>query len=174
MTAAAVPLALALLGADYLLPRNAIAIYVPLILVAGAGLAAARAPGIAGAAVICAVALVVNAEVATDPKLERDDWRGAARALGPTQAVVVAPDYESKSLRLYARDLGPIPPQGADVARLVTISNGRPPKAPPAPPGFAEQSRTTTASYVITRYAAPAPQHLAAAPGILIQKGTTP
>jgi hypothetical protein len=117
----------------------------------------------------------VNIEVATDAELQRDDWRGAARALGPAQAVRVAPEYESKPLRLYARELEPIPPQGADVTRLTTIANGRPPRPPPPPPGFTEQSRTTTPSYVITRYAAPAPRHLAAAPGILIpQKGTNP
>jgi hypothetical protein len=173
--AALVPLVAAVAGSDYLLPRNLIAVYVPVLLATAAGLAAARRLGIAGAAVICAVALTVNVEVASDAKLQRDDWRGAARALGPAQAVVVTPEYESKPLRLYARELAPIPPQGADVTRLVTISNGRPPHAAPPPQGFTEQSRTTTPSYVITRYAAPAPQHLAAAPGILIpQKGTNP
>jgi uncharacterized membrane protein len=174
LTAAAVPLALALAGADYLLPRNAIAIYVPLILVAGAGLAAARRPGIAGAAVICVVAIVVNLEVATDPKLERDDWRGAAAGLGPAQAVVVTPDFHAKPLRLYARDLEPVPAQGVDVTQIATIGVGRPPQAPPPPPGFTEQSRTTTASYVLTRYTAVALQHLPASPGALVKKGTVP
>jgi mannosyltransferase len=176
VAAALVPLVLALLGADYLLPRNAIALYVPLILVVAAGLGARGRLGIAGAAVICAVALVVNAEVATDVKLQRDDWRGAATKLAPAQAVLVTPDYEAKPLRLYARGLEPIPPQGADVTQVATITNGRPPKPPPAPPGFTETGRTTTASYVLTHYTAAAPQHIPAAPGALIQsqKGTNP
>src|SRR4051812_17873347 len=175
VTAAAIPLALALLGADYLLPRNAIAVYVPLILVAAAGLAAVpRTPGIAGVAVICAVALVVNAEVATDAKLERDDWRGAAAKLGSAQAVVVTPDFHAKPLRLYARGLEPVPAQGVDVTQVATIVVGRPPKTPPPPPGFTVESRTTTPSYVLTRYTAAAPQHLPASPGALVEKGTTP
>jgi uncharacterized membrane protein len=172
---ALVPLALALLGADYLLPRNAIALYVPLVLVTAAGLAAAAGRlGAAGAVAIAAVALTVNVEVATDAKLQRDDWRGAARALGPAQAVIVTPEYEAKPLRLYAEDLASIPPQGIDVTQVVTIATGRPPQAPPPPPGFTAQSRTITPSYVLTRYTAPAPQHLAAAPGALTPKGTAP
>jgi 4-amino-4-deoxy-L-arabinose transferase-like glycosyltransferase len=172
---AAIPLALALLGADYLLPRNVIAVYVPLILVAAAGLAAVpRMPGIAGVAVICAVALVVNVEVATDAKLERDDWRGAATEVGSAQAVLVTPDFHAKPLRLYARGLEPVPAQGVDVTQVATIAVGRPPKVSPPPPGFTEQSRTSTPSYVLTRYTAAAPQHLPATPGALVQKGTTP
>jgi hypothetical protein len=175
VAAALVPFVLAIAGSDYLLPRNLIAVYVPVVLVAAAGLGAAGKLGVAGAAVICAVALTVNVEVTADAKLQRDDWRGAASALGPAEAVVVAPEYESKSLRLYAHDLEPIPPQGVDVTQVVTVANGRPPQAPPPPPGFTEQSRTTTESYVLTRYTAAAPQHLAAAPGTLIpQKGTSP
>jgi uncharacterized membrane protein len=179
VAAALVPLVLALLGADYLLPRNAIALFVPLILVLAAGLGAANRLGIAGAAVICAVALVVNAEVATDAKLQRDDWRGAAKALGPAtttdRAVVVDPDYDSKPLRLYAHGLAPIPPQGADVAEVVTIASARPPVAKPPPTsGFTATSHTATPSYVLTRYTAQTPQHVAAAPGVLIQKGTQP
>jgi 4-amino-4-deoxy-L-arabinose transferase-like glycosyltransferase len=174
VAAALVPLLLALLGADYLLPRNVIALYVPVVLVVAAGLGARGRLGIAGAAVICAVALVVNAEVATDAKLQRDDWRGAAKKLGPVQAVLVTPDFEAKPLRLYAYGLEPIPPQGADVQQLATIANGRPPEPPPAPPGFTETGRTATQSYVLTHYTAAAPQHIPATPGSLIQKGTNP
>jgi hypothetical protein len=172
--AALVPLVLAIAGSDYLLPRNLIAVYVPIILVAAAGLARAGRLGTAAAALVCAVALTVNIEVATDAKLQRDDWRGAAKALGPTQAVIVTPEYETKSLRVYADHLTPIPPRGAHVTQVATIANGRPPHAPPPPQGFTEQSRTTTPSYTLTRYTAPAPRQLAAAPGILIQKGTAP
>jgi mannosyltransferase len=179
LAAGVIPLVLALLGADYLLPRNVIALYVPLALVVAAGLAAAGRVGVAGAAVICAVALVVNAEVATDTKLQRDDWRGAAKALGPpppgaSRAVVVKPDYETKPLRLYAPALAPLPAQGADVTDVVTIDNGRPPRAQPGPPGFTEIARTTTPSYVLVRYRSPAAVHLPASSGTLLQKGTQP
>ncbi|MEA2409958.1 MAG: mannosyltransferase, partial [Thermoleophilaceae bacterium] len=174
VAAGLIPLVMALLGADYLLPRNAIALYVPLVLAVAAGLGAAGRLGIAGAVAVCAVALTVNVEVASDAKLQRDDWRGAARALGSAtepRAVVVTPDYEGKPLRLYSGGLAPLPPQGADVREVVEIANGRPPKEPPAPPGFSEVARTLTPSYVLVRYQAPAARHLAAQPGTLLQKG---
>jgi mannosyltransferase len=159
--AAGIPLALALLGADYLLPRNVIAAYVPLTLVAAAGLAAApRNVGAAGAAVIAAVAIVVNAEVATDPKLERDDWRGAANQLATTSpgtAILVTPDYQEKPLRLYAESLPTVPAAGTRVTQLDAIAIGRPPRTiPPPPPGFTERERVATPSYVLVRYRAPA------------------
>jgi hypothetical protein len=86
----------------------------------------------------------------------------------------VTPDYQQKPLRLYARELAPLPPQGAAVTDLVTIANGRPPRAQPAPQSFVEVGRTTTASYVLVRYHAPTPVHIRASSGTLLQKGTQP
>jgi mannosyltransferase len=164
---ALIPLVLALGGADYLLPRNLIAVYVPLIVVVGAGLAAAPARlGLAGAAAICAVAVIVDVEVASDAKLQRDDWRGAARALGPAsepRAVLVIPDYSKKPLRLYA---GALPEKPAPVREAVAIATDRPPPADvPAPPGFTEVGRVRTASYILVRYRAPEPRAIPAAAG---------
>jgi mannosyltransferase len=165
------PIVLAALGADYVLPRNLIAVYVPVVLVAAAGLAGRL--GLIGAAVICAVALVVNVEVATDVKLQRDDWRSAARDLGrasETRVVTVEPPYDKKPLRLYAGSLPPLPPQGLDVRELVAIVYGRPPKDPAPPPGFPQVvERVRTPSYVLVRYRSPVPRHYAGV--ALIQKG---
>ena len=168
-----VPIVLAVGGADYLLPRNVIALYVPLVMVVAAGLAGQL--GLAGALVVCAVAVVVNVEVATDVKLQRDDWRGAARALGPapeTRVVVVTPEYAKKPLRLYAGSLPPLPPEGAVVREVVAIVYGRPPEDPAPPQGFAEVSHVRTPSYVLVRYRSPAARHFTAQPA-LIQKGST-
>jgi 4-amino-4-deoxy-L-arabinose transferase-like glycosyltransferase len=182
--AAAVPLVLALLGSDYLLPRNLIALYVPLVIAVAAGLRAAGRLGLVGTAAICAVALAVNVEVASDAKLQRDDWRGAARALGPAtepRAVIVSPDYAKKPLRLYAGSLPPLPP-GASLREVDVIVNARPPAPPaPPPPGFELAGTVTTPSYVLARYRSPAP--IAVDPAqfptpkpaaALIQKGTSP
>jgi mannosyltransferase len=161
--AAALPLVLAVIGADYLLPRNLIALYVPLIVVVAAGLGAAGRLGLAGAAAICAVALTVNLEVASDAKLQRDDWRGAAKALGPAtepRAVIVTPDFAKRPLRLYAGSLPELPAAGADVREVVVIDNARPPRGVVSPPGFTERSRTRTPSYILVRYRAPATRHL--------------
>jgi mannosyltransferase len=171
--AALIPLLLAAVGVDYVLPRNLIAVYVPVILVAAAGLSGRI--GLIGAGVICAVALAVNIEVATDVKLQRDDWRGAARALGrapETRVVTVTPPFAKKPLRLYAGSLPPLPPSGLDVREVDAIVNGRPPRDPAPPPGFAEVSRVRTPSYVLVRFRSPVPRHYAGV--ALIQKGPTP
>jgi uncharacterized membrane protein len=156
---AALPFALALAGADYLLPRNLIVLYVPLVLTVAAGLGAPRARlvGLAGAAAVCAVGLVVNIQVTTDANLQRDDWRGAARALGTTgeqRAVVVTPDYAKKPLRLYAGTLPTMPATGADVKEIALIGNDRPPdfKPPRPPPGFTAVKTVTEPSYVLALY----------------------
>ncbi|HEY0632076.1 MAG TPA: glycosyltransferase family 39 protein [Thermoleophilaceae bacterium] len=170
--AALLPLLLAAVGADYLLPRNLIAVYVPVVLVVAAGLAGRI--GLVGAGVICAVALVVNIEVMSDVKLQRDDWRGAAKALGratETRVVIVTPEFAKKPLRLYAGSLPPVPPSGVDVREVDVIVNGRPPKDPAPPAGFTEVSRARTPSYVVVRYQAPTARHFAGV--ALLQKGPT-
>jgi hypothetical protein len=170
--AALLPLLLAAVGADYLLPRNLIAVYVPVVLVAAAGLAGRI--GLVGAGVICSVALVVNIEVMSDVKLQRDDWRGAAKALGratETRVVIVTPEFAKKPLRLYAGSLPPVPPSGVDVREVDVIVNGRPPKDPAPPAGFTEVSRARTPSYVVVRYQAPTARHFAGV--ALLQKGPT-
>jgi 4-amino-4-deoxy-L-arabinose transferase-like glycosyltransferase len=179
--AALVPLAMALAGADYLLDRNVIALYMPLVVSLAAGLGAGRL-GLAGAAVICAVALVVNVEVATDTKLQRDDWRGAAAALGRAtgpRAVVVTPDVDRHPLRLYAGSLPPLPAAGTTVSEVVTIGATRgpafpEPPAPGAPGVFHAVYRKRTPSYELIRYRSPVAVPLT--PGALAASrlGTSP
>jgi hypothetical protein len=77
------PIALALVGLDYLTPRNLIAAMVPLT-VLFAIILASRSLGRAG--LVCAVwavagMLVVTLDVAFDHRLQRGDWRGLAAQL---------------------------------------------------------------------------------------------
>jgi hypothetical protein len=158
--AVGVPLAFAVAGSDYLLPRNVIAAYVPLVLAAACGFAAARRIGLAAAAVVCAVAIAVNVEVTRDDRLQRTDWRDAAAALGPgTKAIVITPTWDRKPLRLYAGSLPELPVGGAAVSEVVAIGVGQPPDfaEPPPPPGFADAGRRRTASYLLIRYVSPRP-----------------
>lgn len=158
---AGVPLIAALAGADYLLPRNVIAIYVPLVIAVAAGCALAGRAGLVAAAAIAAVAIAVNIEVTTDDRLQRTDWRGAAGALGRgTQALVVTPSWDAKALDLYAPGgIEPLPPEGATVGQVVLIGVGQPPEfaEPARPPGFVEADRRRTASYLMIRYVSPHP-----------------
>jgi mannosyltransferase len=152
---AGVPLLFALAGSDYLLPRNLIAVYVPLVIAVAAGTGLAGRAGIAAAAVICAVALVVDIQVTRDARLQRTDWRDAARSLGPgDQAIVITPAWDQKPLRLYARGIGLLPAAGAPVTQVVSLAEGQPPRFPdpPPPPGFRVAERRVTASYELIRY----------------------
>jgi hypothetical protein len=78
-------LALVLAGVDELITRNVIAILVPIIVLVAAGLGARRAGplGLAGVGVLCAIGVAAAIGVATDRNLQRPDWRGVARVLGP-------------------------------------------------------------------------------------------
>ena len=92
--AVGIPLLLALLGSDYLSSRNVIAALIPALVVAGIGVASARA-GLAAGLALCLVWLVVVGGVAADPRYQRKDWRGAERALGPPtedRVLVFSPD----------------------------------------------------------------------------------
>jgi hypothetical protein len=159
---AGAPLLAALLGADYLLPRNVIGVFVPVVLAAAGGLAAARpALGLAGAAVICGVAIAVDVQVTRDDRLQRTDWRDAAKALGPgPTAIVVTPSWDVKPLRLYAGTLPDLPAGGARATTLLAIGEGQPPRfqTPPAPPGFRQAGERRTASYLLIRYVSDRPR----------------
>jgi uncharacterized membrane protein len=177
---AGVPLIAALAGADYLLPRNVIAVYVPLVVAVAGGLAATSRPavGLAGAAVICAVAVVVSVEVTRDDRLQRTDWRDAAAALRGTQpsAIVVTPSWDVKPLRLYAGALPDLPPEGAAVTSVTAIGEGQPPDfaTPPAPPGFTPAGTRRTASYLMIRYVSPHPRPVTPASLAALRLGTEP
>ena len=106
-TAVALPLALGLVGgADYLDGRNLIPAFVPLTIVLGAGFGVRRAArlGAGLAAAFCLCALVFSLEIDRLPRLQREDLRAAAAAvgpLGPGKAVVTGRYAASQPLRYY-------------------------------------------------------------------------
>jgi mannosyltransferase len=96
----------ALVGVDYLNTRNMIEVWVPLAAVPAIGFAAPRAgwAGPAAAGVLCALFLVATVSVDLDRTFQRDDWRGAAHALGRAtvpRAIVVSPGDGVLPLRIY-------------------------------------------------------------------------
>lgn len=73
------------LGTDTVITRNLLGLWLPAAILLGGGLGAPRA-GAAGVAVtagLCVVGLAATVSVATDASLQRPDWAGVARALGP-------------------------------------------------------------------------------------------
>ncbi|HZO49351.1 MAG TPA: glycosyltransferase family 39 protein [Gaiellaceae bacterium] len=169
----ALPLALSLAGLDYFLSRNAIAAWAPLALVVAAGVAS-RSAGLAGAALlaaICAVSVGVVAASADEPKFGGEDWRGAARALGPAtadRAVVLWLGVGEGAFALYRPHAAPLPATGAVVREVDVVAVGPSHDAAllarrdslfPRPP-FRRAGRIEGRFFVVVRFVAPAPRRV--------------
>jgi hypothetical protein len=124
------PLALAVVGLDYLLARNLIVAWVPLAIVCSTGMVAerARAAGLAVAAALVALGAAVVLQTASTPKFVDEDWRGAAHHLGAPppggRAIVLWPGVGVRPFRLYRPGASPIGPQGAEVSEVVVLAFG--------------------------------------------------
>ena len=105
---AALMLLAAMVGADYLNNRNTIPVLVIVLAIPALGFALGRLGAALGVAA-CAALLAATIGALTDPAHAREDWRGAARALRATPAVVVAPPFNETPLRWYAPGLRSVP-----------------------------------------------------------------
>ena len=165
-----VPLVLALVGVDHFLTRNTLGALPVLLVALGVAFAARDAPR-AGLAVGCGLgalwtAIVIG--VALEPRFQREDWRGAAAALGTPadRAVVVTPASGVVPLAYYRPALRPMPAGGTAVREVVVVglpdddSDGPPDPAAVASPGpaFTEVGRTQTDAFTLVRFRAPSPQ----------------
>lgn len=131
LAALAMPLVFALAGFDYVLARNVIVAWVPLTICVAAGLAAPRAgwTGLVLAAVLVAFGVGVVAGSATAPKFDAEDWRGAARALGPApaggRAILLWPEAGREPFLVYRSGAGDLPGRGASASEVVLLTFGR-------------------------------------------------
>jgi 4-amino-4-deoxy-L-arabinose transferase-like glycosyltransferase len=100
-----VPVALAVVGVDFLNPRNLIGSVVPLLAVAALGFGGERAgrAGMAGALAGCVLFSGVLAAVYASAQMQRPDWRGAAQAIGPASGprILVVPHNGDDPLAYY-------------------------------------------------------------------------
>jgi mannosyltransferase len=130
LAALAVPLVLAFAGFDYVLARNLIVAWVPLMICVAAGLTAPRAgrTGLALAAVLVALGIGVVVGSASTPKFGAEDWRGAARALGPPPAggrvIVLWPDAGREPFLVYRPEARDLPARGASASEVVLLTFG--------------------------------------------------
>jgi mannosyltransferase len=104
--AVAMPFLIGLLGADYFDGRNLLPMFVPLLLVLGAGFGVRRGGwvGLGLAAAFCLCSLVFTLEIDRLPRLQREDLRNAAAEIGslaPATAVVTSRYAGSQPLRYY-------------------------------------------------------------------------
>ena len=161
----AVPLALAVLGFDYLFPRNAIAALVPAAAALAAGFASHRA-GLAAAAALCLTAIAVNIQVGFNEDLQRDDWRAVAEAIGPpaggARGIALNDQVQIAPLEHYLPGLREYPPDGTDLREVVALHITRSPSTfePQPPAGFELVERLREPSFELARYRAPAPTYV--------------
>ena len=162
------PLLLAIGGVDYFASRYLAVAWVPLFAAIAAALVAHRA-GYALGAGLAALFLAVSVSVPLTPRLQRDDWRSAAAALGDRRterAIVVNPDVGFVPLRAYEPEIEAPPGarfQVREIDVIVMIRDGRePPQAPPAP-GFRAVASDRGPTYVLTRFVSDRPRAVEAA-----------
>jgi len=160
VVALAVPVGLALVGVDYIVPRNLVVALVPLLVALGGAYAGSRA-GLVSAALLAALSLTIVVSVSTDLRYGRSDWRGAGQALdvgGRPRALVVTPTVRTDLIQPYLPGVEaivePVRVQSIAVVSLATeggLSGGAVvPPAPSvndAPPGFELASTRRTATY---------------------------
>jgi hypothetical protein len=163
VAAIALALAAAAGGADFVIARNLIVALVPLIVVVAAGFAAAGRVGIGLAAALAAVSLATVLAVFSRPEFQRDDWRGAAEAIGPSsgeRALVVNPIAGRVALSVYLDHLEPFGEQRRRVDEIVLVAvterrpgeTPRPPRPPnPGIPGFAVEARREADTFTLVR-----------------------
>jgi hypothetical protein len=168
-------LAAALLGADFVISRNLIVAVVPLLVLLAAGYDARGRLGLAMAAGLVALSLAAVIAVFTQPEFQRDDWRGAAEAIGPStdeRGLVVNPIAGAVPLRLYLDGLTPFGEgfRPVDEIVLVAVAGRRPgetphPPRPPDPrmPGFEAVARREEDTFTLVRLRAVGEQQIASA-----------
>jgi uncharacterized membrane protein len=159
-----IPVALALLGADYLAPRNLVAAMVPLTALI-AVVSTARRTGAVGLALTALIALsflAIAIDIDLSPRLQRGDWRGLAEVLrrGAPERAITTVELGSAPLEYYLRPLRNLP-RGASVTVSEIDETGyRPLRSgadrPPAP-GFRLVQRREVHGLILYRFRAPAP-----------------
>jgi mannosyltransferase len=169
VAALALAFVLALAGGDYYLSRYVLAAWLPLALVVAIGLGARRAGrlGLVATVALCALSLFVVLSVDTRPELQRDDWRGVARALGKpdgARALVISPINGNIPLGLYlpldkltgaeVREVDAVA-VAARVPGEIRHAPAIPQATPPA--GFREVARKQAPTYTVVRYRSDVP-----------------
>jgi 4-amino-4-deoxy-L-arabinose transferase-like glycosyltransferase len=156
--ALALPIVLAIGGKDYVIARNMIVVWVPLAVVAAAGWGAARAGaiGLIAAAGFCVASLAIVLAVDHESRLQRPDWRSAAKVIGPApaQRALVVPFIGDDPLAYYLPNAAVIRHGTVRAGEVDVIGwalrRSRTPRAPA--PGFRLVSRRQSGKLTFLRY----------------------
>ncbi len=179
-----IPIALALLGADYLAPRNLVGAMVPvsaLIAVVVVSRRAGRA-GVVLASLIAVAFLAISLDVDFSPRLQRGDWRGLAKVLARPaaaprlgggvavqammQRAITTVELGSLPLQYYLPGLHNVAHGGSVTVAEIDETGYAPLRRsaglPPAP-GFRLVARTDVNGLIALRFVSPRPQAISRA-----------
>jgi 4-amino-4-deoxy-L-arabinose transferase-like glycosyltransferase len=175
-SAVAMPLLLGLFGADYFDGRNLLPMFVPLLLVLGAGFGVGRAgwAGVAMGAAFCLCSLALTLEIDRLPRLQREDLRNAAAAIGsfPASTAVVCGRYvSSEPLRYYLgaqfAERAPPPLREIDLVGSAQAADHNARRL--LPPAFRQvESKPVAYEFTLTRFRS---RHPVRVPLRLLQRG---
>jgi hypothetical protein len=175
--ALALPLLLALLGSDYVDGRNLLPVFVPLLIVIGAGFGAQRAglAGLALAGAFCLCALVFTLEIDRLPRLQREDLRNAAAEVGTLRPgeVVVTNRYAANWPLRYYLDATAAPSQLPPLREIDLVGSKAAAEQAASrllPPAFHRvESKPVSYEFTLTRYRS---SHPVRVPLSLLQQGS--
>jgi 4-amino-4-deoxy-L-arabinose transferase-like glycosyltransferase len=160
-----VPVVLALVGADYLAPRNLVAAMIPVGALV-AVLATSRGAGPAGPLLLAigvAALLAISIDVQLSPRLQRGDWRGVADSLrtGPAARAITTVQLGSAPLEYYLHRLRGLASGRSVLVREIDETGYAPLRAsagrPPAP-GFRLAARADIHGLIVYRFVSPLPR----------------
>jgi len=160
-----VPLALAVLGADYLAPRNLLAAMLPVSAVVAILVGSPRT-GRAGAyvgALIVLASLAITIDVNFSPRLQRGNWRSLSHAIGhgPATRAVTTVQLGETPLQYYLPGLRTLK-RGTKVLVDEIDETGYAPlrrdAARPPAPGFVLRSRQDHDGLILLRFTSPQPR----------------
>jgi len=163
IAALAIPLALRLVGEDYFYARNLIGAWIALAV----ALAVAAEVRLVGPVVLCAVCgmfLALDVVTDTEPRMQRADWRGVSRVIGPAPhaRALVVPKEGRHALTYYLRRVRELPAGSSAVSEIDLLgrSSAPGPRFGPMPAGFRRVSRTRSGRFYFLRYLAPRPRRV--------------
>ncbi|MGN6255102.1 MAG: glycosyltransferase family 39 protein [Solirubrobacterales bacterium] len=158
--ALALPLLLALLGSDYVDGRNLLPVFVPLLILIGAGFAVRRAglAGLALAVAFCLCSLAFTLEIDRLPRLQREDLRNAAAEVGALRPgeVVIADRYAAGWPLRYYLDAHSAPRSLPPLTEIVLVGSKTAAERSARrilPPEFHRvESKPVSYDFTLTRY----------------------
>jgi hypothetical protein len=159
-----IPVALAVLGADYLAPRNLVAAMVPVSALLAIVIAAQRTGrvGMGLAALLTMAFLLLTIDVDLSPRLQRGDWAGVASALraAPPDRVITTVELGAAPLEYYLAPLRNLA-RGASVTVSEVDETGYAPLRPSAAhspaPGLHLAERRNVHGLILYRFTSRVP-----------------